>query len=60
MKTTSRAIIWAVLALVFGLLLFTYGCIGAGDKMQFIGAFFIAVGIIIADFAISEKKKVKE
>jgi len=48
------------LTLVFGLLLFTYGCIGAGDKMRFIGAFFIAIGVFTADFAVSEKKKVKK
>jgi hypothetical protein len=48
------------MAIVFGLLLFLYGCLGTSDMMQFAGAFFIAVGIFTADFVISERKKVKE
>ena len=60
MNLLKNGLFWAVMAIVFGLLLFSYGCLGTGDKMQFVGAFFIAVGIFTADFVISERKKVKE
>ncbi len=60
MNIFKKGIFWAIISIVFGLLIFTYGCIGAGEKMQYVGAFIIAVGIIIADNVISEKKEVKE
>ena len=56
-KSTS---FWAIVSIIIGLLLFTYGCVGAGDTTQYAGAFFIAIGIFTADFAISGKKVMKE
>lgn len=60
MNLLKKGLFWAVMAIVFGLLLFLYGCLGTSDMMQFAGAFFIAVGIFTADFVKSERKKVKE
>ena len=55
MNLIKNGLFWAIISIVFGLL-----CIGAGDKMQFVGAFFIAVGICSVDLFYSEKKEVKK
>lgn len=60
MNLFKKGIFWAIISIVFGLLVFTYGCIVAGEKMQYVGAFFIAVGIFTIDTIISEKKDVRE
>lgn len=37
---------WWILSLLFGILVFVYGCYGGGDNMQYIGAAFIFAGVI--------------
>lgn len=56
----KKGLFWAILAIVFGLLIFLDGCVKGSDMFQYAGAFFIAFGIFTIDAVISEKKEVKE
>ena len=60
MNSFKKGIFWAIVAILFGLLIFLDGCVMESDMFQYAGAFFIAVGILTADFVISEKKKETE
>ena len=57
MNLFKKGIFWAVIAIVFGLLIFLDGCIKGNDMFQYTGAFFIAIGILTIDTVISEGKE---
>jgi len=57
MKLFKSELFWGIVAVVLGTFLFLLGCFAGGNKEQFSGAFFIAIGIFAIDLYVSEKKK---
>jgi hypothetical protein len=51
-----KKVLWAILVVLVGLLLFLMGCKRGGSLLQYLGGLLIAVGVFWADFVKSDKK----